>query len=75
MKTIKVKAKTRSKVEKVTALDDTTLEVSVRAPPVDGQANERIIELLSKHLGVPKSSISLVGGFKSKLKTFKIEAL
>ena len=38
------------------------LEVRVSAPPADGQANEAVVKLLSKKLGIPKSSVTIVGG-------------
>jgi len=47
--------------------------VRVRAPPTEGKANERVVELLAKHFKVPKSSITLVSGFKSKKKIIEIQ--
>ena len=38
------------------------LEVRVSAPPADGQANEAVVKLLSKQLGIPRSSVTIVGG-------------
>jgi uncharacterized protein len=38
------------------------LEIRVSAPPADGQANEALVRLLSKKLGLPKSSINIVAG-------------
>jgi len=37
-------------------------------PPVDGKANEKCIKFLSKLLGVPKTSITIVSGETSKNK-------
>jgi uncharacterized protein (TIGR00251 family) len=38
------------------------LEIRVSAPPADGEANEAVVKLLSKRLGLPKSSIHIVSG-------------
>jgi uncharacterized protein len=38
------------------------LRIHVSAPPVDNQANQAIIELISKHFKVPKSQIAITGG-------------
>jgi uncharacterized protein len=38
------------------------LEIRVSAPPADGEANAAIVKLLSKQLGVPKSSVAIVAG-------------
>lgn len=52
--------------------DDTRLGVKVTAPPDKGKANAAIIKLLSKALGLPKSSISIIAGETSRLKTLAI---
>ncbi|RKY01959.1 MAG: DUF167 domain-containing protein [Spirochaetes bacterium] len=43
--------------------------------PIKGEANRDIIRILSENLNVPKSSISLVRGEKSKIKQFSVEAI
>ena len=51
------------------------LKVRVRARPVEGEANEALIKLLSKALGVPKSSVALQRGGQSRTKILVIESL
>ena len=51
------------------------LEVRVRARPVEGEANAALIHLLSKALGVPKSSVSLARGGQSRLKMIEIAGI
>lgn len=70
---IQVQVKTKSSFEKIEQIDSTNFIVKVSVPPVDGKANERIVELLSKHFKVPKSKIHLILGMKSKIKVFEIE--
>lgn len=48
------------------------LRIKVTAPPVDSAANEAVIKLLAKTLGVGRNSIELVRGQTSRHKTFKI---
>jgi uncharacterized protein YggU (UPF0235/DUF167 family) len=67
-----VTVKPNSRQEGVILRPDGSLLVRVNAPPVDGRANERVIELLSEHLGKPKSSIRLVRGASAKLKVFDV---
>jgi len=69
---IRVQVKTRSKPEGVLPQEDGSFVVRVNVPPTEGKANQRLIELLSKFFGVPKSKIELVSGHKSKRKCFKI---
>lgn len=51
------------------------LLLRIRAPAVDGKANERIIDLLSKFLGVPKKKIELAKGEHSKIKEIRIAGM
>jgi uncharacterized protein YggU (UPF0235/DUF167 family) len=37
-----------------------------------GRANEAVVEALAEHFKVPKSRVSIVGGFKSKQKVVRI---
>ena len=48
------------------------LEVRVSAAPADGAANEEVIRLLSKALGVPKSSMTIVSGQAARLKRIEM---
>lgn len=56
-------------------LKDGVLRAYVTAPPVDGEANSAIIELLAKWLGQPPSSIELKSGHKGRSKVFRIPNL
>jgi uncharacterized protein (TIGR00251 family) len=47
---------------------DGAVRVRVAAPPVDGAANEELIRLLARKLGVSRRAISIIGGHSSKLK-------
>jgi uncharacterized protein YggU (UPF0235/DUF167 family) len=51
----------------------TAFQARVRAVPEDGAANKALEELVARWLGVPKRSISLVTGGKSRLKTLRID--
>lgn len=52
-----------------------TLKLKVSAPPVAGQANSRVEELIAELLEVPRSSVSLVSGHQSRTKTVAIEGV
>lgn len=45
------------------------LKLRIAAPPVDGAANEAVVEFLAKKLGVSKSSIAIVRGQTGKNKS------
>ncbi|KAJ2725791.1 hypothetical protein GGI07_000998 [Coemansia sp. Benny D115] len=44
----------------------------VAAPPRDGEANKEVVAFVSKVLGVPKSTVELVSGQKSRNKVVRI---
>lgn len=44
------------------------LKVKIKAPPVDGKANQAIIEFFSELFGISKSSVEILKGDKSKTK-------
>ncbi len=67
---IKLHIQPKASREKFCGIYGDRLKLSVKAPPVDGKANEAIIKFLSKFLKVPKSNIILKSGANSKQKNF-----
>jgi uncharacterized protein (TIGR00251 family) len=67
-----ITVKTQAKKNAVEQAADGSLRVLVKAPPHEGRANEAVIETLAAHFKVPKSSVVIVGGFKSKTKIIQI---
>ena len=51
------------------------LKVAVAAPPEDGRANQALIEVLRKALGIKRSQVELIGGQTSRDKRFLIRGL
>ena len=51
---------------------DGELTVYVRQPAVEGKANEAVVRLLAKHLGVAPSRLVLVSGATSWVKRFRV---
>ena len=64
----------RDLIEGAEERDDGTsvLRLRVKAVPDKGKANAAAVALLSKALGVPKSSISVIAGETARLKTVAI---
>ena len=50
------------------------LKVYLNAPPVEGKANKRLVEVLSLYFGVKKSSVSILRGPKDRNKIIKINS-
>ena len=56
----------------IAGLAEGMLKVKVTAPPVEGAANEAVIALLSKKLGLRKSQIKISAGAKGRKKTILV---
>ncbi|MGB0591244.1 MAG: DUF167 domain-containing protein [Myxococcota bacterium] len=65
---IAVHAQPRASRTAVTGLYDGRLKVALRAPPVDGKANEALLRYLAERLGVSKGDISVVSGAAGRRK-------
>ncbi len=59
---LKIKIHPSSKRDSVEKKADDSFEVFVRAKPVEGKANDSMLELLSDFLKVPRSRLRLVKG-------------
>jgi uncharacterized protein (TIGR00251 family) len=55
-----------------TADGRSVLKVRVRAAPSEGEANDALVRLLAKALGVPRRSVELIAGQTARLKRLKI---
>lgn len=69
---ISVIAKTGKKNNQILKSENGELVVSVKNRPIDGKANEEIIETIAKYFDKRKSSIKILSGHKSKKKIFEI---
>ncbi len=70
--TLRVQPKASRNAHKV---KDGVLKVWLTAPPVEGRANAALVEYLSKVLGVPKSSLSIVRGERGRDKVVAVEGI
>ncbi|MBN1283093.1 MAG: YggU family protein [Proteobacteria bacterium] len=73
--TIECRVSPRAGRSRVKGMRDGVLQVALAAPPVEGAANDEIIELLSKELGVPRSRISILRGARSRTKVVLIQGV
>jgi len=71
---LKVRLQPRASRDRIVGYDsEGRLRIKVTAPPVGGAANLRLIELLSKWLGISKSKISIISGEKKRDKILHVE--
>lgn len=65
----------KSKKPGVGGVHGDALKVRVSASPVDGAANEAVIEMLARSFGVSNSSVTIVGGFGSRTKLVEVRGV
>ena len=68
-----VKVKPNSKQQNIKEAVDGSLIVHLKSPPIDGKANEELIQLLAKKFNVAKSQIKIKSGLSSKNKLVEID--
>ena len=68
-----VRVQPKAKRNRVEAIERGRLKVYVIAPPEGGKANEAVIALLAKTLGVSKSSVRIVRGHTARDKRLRVD--
>jgi uncharacterized protein (TIGR00251 family) len=71
----RVQVQPRAAKNRIQGLHGETLKLSLTAPPVEGAANRLCREFLAQELKVPKNRVNVVGGYKSRRKTIRVENL
>lgn len=69
---IYVKVIPRSSKNEVVKISEGEYKVKLTAPPVDGEANKMLIEILAKYFEVPKSLVEIIGGKSTRKKLVEI---
>ena len=75
MVTLDILVQPRASRAKLGPMHDGRLKVAVTSPPVDGEANAAVIELLAKELGVPRRAVEIVAGTTGRRKTVRIDGV
>jgi hypothetical protein len=47
------------------------LKIAVAAPPLDGRANDALVEWLAERLGLPRRQVQVAAGLRSRDKTLR----
>ena len=73
--TLAVRIQPRASKNGVIRMEDGSLKIRLTAPPVNGAANEALVEFLSKILFISKSAVEIVSGHTSREKRVKISGM
>ena len=72
---IDVEVKVRASKSRVLGVKAGRLSVALAAPPVDGEANQELIDTLAEHFGVPRRQVQLLSGERSRRKLVELSGL
>lgn len=70
---LRIKVKPNARTEKFEEQPDGSWVAWVKAPPVDGKANEELIRLIARHFDLPRSKITIRSGAGGRMKTVDVE--
>ncbi|MFN4148903.1 MAG: DUF167 domain-containing protein [Rhodocyclaceae bacterium] len=61
-----------AKKTEIAGLHGGALKIRLAAPPVDGKANDALIDFLAKKLGAGRTAVELISGLSSRSKRVRI---
>jgi uncharacterized protein (TIGR00251 family) len=70
-----VRVQPRASRTEIVGLHGDALKVRLAAPPVDGAANDALIELLADALGIPRAAVRIVSGATSRGKIVEVDGV
>lgn len=70
---LQVKVKPNARASSLVRESDGTWTARVKAPPVDGKANEELVRLVAAHFRCPKSAVTIKSGASGRLKRIEVE--
>jgi uncharacterized protein (TIGR00251 family) len=70
-----VRLQPRASKNEIAGLQGSALKVRVTAPPVEGMANESLIDLISTALKTPRRNVCNVSGSASRTKVLEVQGL
>jgi uncharacterized protein len=73
--TIPLRVQASARISELVGLRDGVLVVRVTAPAIEGKANEAVRRLVAKRLRVPRSSVTIVRGHRSRDKVIQIDGV
>src|SRR5215469_8666626 len=73
--TFAVKVHPRARKNAITGVIGDALKLALTAPPVDGRANQAVIEFFAELFEIPRSSVTIASGETSRNKLVRIAGL
>lgn len=72
--TLQIKVKPGARVSDLTRAADGTWVARLKAPPVDGKANEELIALVAEQFRCRKAAVTIKSGASGRTKLVRVDA-
>lgn len=72
---LSVHVQPRASRSEVAGTHGSALKVRLHAPPVDGAANEELVDFLARELGIARRAVTIISGHSSRGKTVQLEGV
>lgn len=72
---LEIKVQPRSSRNQILGEQDGVLRVKLTAPPVDGEANQALLEFLARQLNIPRKNLRIIRGESSRQKLLEVTGL
>lgn len=73
MRILRVKVKPNARASSLQEQHDGSWLAQLKAPPVDGRANEELIATLARHFGLRRSQVTIKSGAGARLKLVQLD--
>jgi uncharacterized protein (TIGR00251 family) len=72
---VEIKVQPRSSRNQIVGEQEGALKIKLTAPPVEGEANQALINFLARHLKIPRKNIALLRGDTARNKLIEIKGI
>jgi uncharacterized protein (TIGR00251 family) len=72
---VAVRVQPKASTNGIVGLHGDALKVRLTAPPVDGAANDALVELFADTFGIPRRGITIVAGASSRSKVVELHGV
>ncbi len=72
---IRVRVQPRAPRDEIVGWQANTLRLRVSAPPLEGRANDAVVQLIARGAGVARGAVSVVAGARGRDKLVRVEGV
>ena len=73
MRTIQVRVKPNARESALEPAADGTWLARLKAPPIEGRANDELVALVARHFGLRRAQVSIKSGAGVRLKLLQLD--